>query len=168
MSAVPSGPPSDAADRVPPVRIVPMTAAHLDALMRHEAEMFGTEAWTRAGYQAELADRRRRHYIAAEDADGELVGWAGVLVVGQTAEIMTVGVVPAARRAGIGRRLLDDLLTEAVRRGAAEVFLEVRVDNAAARRLYERAGFDAVGVRRGYYAGGRVDALTMRKELRTP
>jgi ribosomal-protein-alanine N-acetyltransferase len=145
--------------------IVPMTRKHVDALMSHEKEMFGTEAWSRAGYLAELADTRTRYYVAAEGTDGELLGWAGVLVVGETAEVMTVGVIPTARRSGTGRRLLDDLLAEAVRRGATEAFLEVRADNAAARAMYTAAGFGQLGLRRGYYAGGKVDAVTMRKDL---
>ena len=146
--------------------IVAMTRAHIDALMVYERDMFGTEAWSRASYQAELADQRNRYYIAAEGPDGELLGWAGVLVVAETAEIMTVGVVPKARGVGTGRQLLDDLLAEAVDRGATEAFLEVRADNEAARALYRTAGFDEVGIRRGYYAGGRVDAVTMRKALK--
>ena len=145
--------------------IVAMTRKHVDALMRHEQAMFGTEAWSRASYLAELADKRNRYYMAAESPGGELLGWAGVLVIGETAEIMTVGVVPSARRAGTGRRLLDVLLAEAVARGATEAFLEVRTDNDAARALYRAAGFDEVGYRRGYYAGGSVDAVTMRKAL---
>jgi ribosomal-protein-alanine N-acetyltransferase len=145
--------------------IVPMTHAHIDALMAHEKPMFGTEAWSRASYRAELADTRNRYYVAAEGPDGELLGWAGVLVIADAAEIMTVGVVPSARRAGTGRRLLDALLADAVRRGAREVFLEVRADNDAARAMYRSAGFDEVGLRRGYYDAGRVDAVTMRKAL---
>jgi [ribosomal protein S18]-alanine N-acetyltransferase len=73
--------------------------------------------------------------------------------------------VPAARRRGIARLLLENLLTEARRRGAVEAFLEVRVDNAAARALYLREGFTQVGVRPGYYDGGRVDAVVMRSDL---
>jgi ribosomal-protein-alanine N-acetyltransferase len=145
--------------------IVAMTRKHVDALMPYERKMFDTEAWTRASYLAELADKRNRHYVAAEGPDGELLGWAGILVIAETAEIMTVGVVPSARRAGTGRRMLDVLLAEAVTRGATEVFLEVRTDNAAARAMYRDAGFDEIGIRRGYYAGGTVDAVTMRKEL---
>jgi ribosomal-protein-alanine N-acetyltransferase len=103
--------------------------------------------------------------VAAEGPAGELLGWAGLLVVADTAEIMTVGVVPSARRGGLGRAMLDTLLTEAARRGAREVFLEVRADNDPARALYRGAGFDEVGLRRGYYAGGTVDAITMRKAL---
>jgi [ribosomal protein S18]-alanine N-acetyltransferase len=150
------------------VAIVPMTAAHIDALMPHERAMFGTEAWTRSGYRDELADTTHRCYVAAEGPAGELLGWAGVRVVADTAEILTVGVLPAARRAGIARRMLETLLGEAVRRGAAEAFLEVRVDNAAALALYEREGFEQVGRRVGYYDAGRVDAITMRKELTGP
>jgi ribosomal-protein-alanine N-acetyltransferase len=145
--------------------IVPMTATHIDALMPYEREMFGTEAWTRSGYRSELADTRHRHYVAAQGPGGELLGWAGVRIVADVAEILTVGVVPGARRAGIARQMLDVLLAEALRRGAREVLLEVRVDNQAAIALYESEGFAGVGVRRGYYDAGRVDALTMRKEL---
>ena len=145
--------------------IVPMTSAHIDALMPFEREMFGTEAWTRGSYRAELADTRSRYYLAAEGAAGELLGWAGVLVLGESAEILTVGVVPAGRRQGTARRLVAALLAEAVRRGAVEAFLEVRVDNAAARALYAGEGFTEIGLRRGYYDAGRVDAVTMRKGL---
>ena len=147
------------------VRLRRMEAAHVDALMPYEREMFGTEAWSRGSYHAELADTRNRYYVAAESDAGELVGWGGVMIVQDAAEILTVGVVPVARRAGIARLMLADLLAEAVRRGAVEAFLEVRVDNEAARALYRSEGFEEIGRRRGYYDGGRVDAVTMRKEL---
>lgn len=142
-----------------------MTTAHVEALMPYEREMFGTEAWTAGGYRSELADTARRHYLAAEGPDGGLLGWAGVMVIADSAEILTVGVIPEARRRGIAIRLLSGLLDEARRRGAVEAFLEVRVDNEAARMLYEHEGFQQVGVRRGYYDAGRVDAVVMRREL---
>ncbi len=53
----------------------------------------------------------------------------------------------------------------AVACGAHEVLLEVRVDNDAARTLYRSEGFAELGVRRGYYELGRVDAITMRRDL---
>lgn len=149
-----------------PMVIVAMTRSHIDELMPFEQEMFGTEAWSVAAYRSELADTRLRHYIAAEAPDGALLGWAGVMVVGETAEILTVGVVPAARRAGIARAMIAALVAEAEGRGTTETFLEVRVDNAAALALYDRDGFERVGVRRGYYDGGRVDAVTMRRGTR--
>jgi ribosomal-protein-alanine acetyltransferase len=146
------------------LRLVPMRIEHIDALMPYERDMFGTEAWTASGYRTELADKRNRYYVVAEVADA-LVGWAGLLVVGETAEILTVGVIDSARRRGIARALVADLLAEARRRRVVEAFLEVRVDNAAARALYEGDGFTELGVRPGYYDGGRVDAVVMRREL---
>ena len=65
----------------------------------------------------------------------------------------------------MGRVLLDALLAEAVRRGTAAVLLEVRADNVAARTLYERAGFERIGLRRRYYQPGDVDAHVMRLRL---
>lgn len=147
------------------VTVVPMTAAHVDLLMPYERAMFGSEAWTARAYREEVADTHNRHYLAIEDTDGALLGWGGVMVVADAAEILTVGVVPDARRQGLARRLVADLLAEAVRRGAREAFLEVRVDNEPARKLYESEGFVEVGRRRGYYHHGRVDALIMRRDL---
>jgi ribosomal-protein-alanine N-acetyltransferase len=145
--------------------VVAMTEAHIDALMPYEREMFGTEAWSADGYRAEVADTRSRHYVAVEDDDGALLGWGGVLIAADQAEILTVGVVPSAQRRGLARQMLAALSAEAVRRGARELFLEVRVDNTPAIALYESEGFTRIGRRRGYYDNGRVDALTMRKSL---
>jgi ribosomal-protein-alanine N-acetyltransferase len=150
-----------------PAAVVPMTCAHIDRLMRYEQEMFGTEAWSSRGYRDELADTRNRCYLAIEDCDGALLAWGGVLVVADAAEILTVGVVPGARRRGLARQLVAALLAEADRRGAREAFLEVRVDNDAARQLYRTAGFVEIGRRRGYYDHGRVDAVTMRRNFTT-
>jgi ribosomal-protein-alanine N-acetyltransferase len=150
---------------VPAVRLVPMTVAHIDALLPYEREMFDTEAWTRGSYRSELADTRHRRYLAAEGAAGELLAWGGVRVLADEAEILTIGVVPAARRRGIARLLLAELLGIARERGGRDVYLEVRVDNEPARALYRSEGFEEVGVRRGYYDGGRVDGVTMHREL---
>ena len=122
------------------VRLVPMRAAHIDALMPYEREMFGTEAWTRAGYRAELADARHRTYVAAESAEGALLGWAGVRVVADEAEILTVGVVPAARRRGIARALIGALLDAARARGVRTAYLEVRGGRRPAVRREASAG----------------------------
>jgi ribosomal-protein-alanine N-acetyltransferase len=142
-----------------------MTIADLDALLPYEEVMFGTEAWSRNAYLEELADTRMRYYVVAEAADGSLLGDGGLLTIGETAQIVTVGVLPAARRRGVGRLLVRALVTEARRRQAEEVLLEVRVDNEAAKRLYESEGFLVIGSRKGYYDRGRVDAVVMRHEL---
>jgi ribosomal-protein-alanine N-acetyltransferase len=81
---------------------------------------------------------------------------------------LTLAVAPEARRRGLGRALLDAGLAAAAASGAEAMFLEVAADNAAALALYAGAGFDRVGLRRGYYprvAGSAADALTLRRAL---
>jgi ribosomal-protein-alanine N-acetyltransferase len=145
--------------------IVPMTQAHIEELMPYEQELFGAEAWPASGYREELADRRHRWYVAALDGDGTLIGWAGIRVIGTDAEVLTIGVIPSARRRNVATNMLAALMDTARNRGAGQVFLEVRVDNLPARQLYLREGFTELGVRRGYYDNGRVDAVMMGRAL---
>ena len=65
----------------------------------------------------------------------------------------------------MGAALLTELLAEAGRRGCTEVFLEVRADNDRARVLYERFGFERIGLRKRYYQPTGVDAVVMRRRL---
>lgn len=143
-----------------------MRTTDLDVLMPYEQDMFGTESWSRQGYADELAQPDTRYYVVAEE-DGAVLGSGGLMTIGPTSQVMTVGVLPPARRRGIGEVLMQELLAEARRRAADEVLLEVRMDNEAARNLYEKLGFEFIGTRRGYFDHGRVDALVMRLELRT-
>lgn len=80
------------------------------------------------------------------------------------AEILTLAVLPARRRAGLGRALVRRAMQDAAGRGAASLFLEVSEANEPARALYASLGFDAVGRRARYYPGG-VDALVLRRGL---
>ena len=86
---------------------------------------------------------------------------AGFRAVLDEGYISNIAVSPALRRQGIGAALLRAMLEEGVRRGLAFLTLEVRVGNAAARRLYRRAGFREAGIRPGYYEKPREDALLM-------
>jgi ribosomal-protein-alanine N-acetyltransferase len=83
------------------------------------------------------------------------------------AEVLTLAVDPAARRAGLGRALVELAMGVAVLAGAGTAFLEVAEDNPAARALYAAAGFSVAGRRRGYYArpDRAVDAVVMRRDL---
>jgi ribosomal-protein-alanine N-acetyltransferase len=98
---------------------------------------------------------------------GDPIGFAFALSVGGEAEILSLGVEPSYRRAGMGSALLAATCSEARRRGAASVVLEVAADNEAARQLYATRGFTMVGRRRNYYrkAGRFVDALILRVPL---
>lgn len=83
--------------------------------------------------------------------------------VADEAEIITIGVHPDARRAGIASAMLVVAEQDLRTRGIKKLFLEVAENNAPARKLYERAGFHQIGIRPKYYDG--VDAIMMEKEL---
>jgi ribosomal-protein-alanine N-acetyltransferase len=152
-----------AASETDSIRIRPMTPADLDVMYPYEVEMFGSEAWSKQSYLEEIADTELRDYIVAER--GEILGSAGLMTVGETAQILTVAVLPPQRRQGIGRILVRALVDLARGRLAEELLLEVRIDNDGAKKLYEDEGFSVLSVRRGYYDHGRVDALVMRLGL---
>jgi ribosomal-protein-alanine N-acetyltransferase len=121
------------------------------------------DPWTEATFWSELAGvPETRHYVVAESAD-ELVGYAGLFATRHTADVQTVAVAQDRQGVGLGATLLTALLDEAQRRRVDEMLLEVRADNEAAMRLYERFGFERVAVRRGYYQPGPVDAVVMRR-----
>lgn len=88
-------------------------------------------------------------------------------VAADEAEILTVGVIPAARRAGIGSALLHHALVLAAEQGAKAMFLEVSVANNPARKAYDALGFRLIGQRRNYYPDGS-DALVLRLDLVSP
>jgi ribosomal-protein-alanine N-acetyltransferase len=152
-----------------------MTAADLPAVLRLEHELFPEDAWSEQMLVGELADQpRTRHYVvavaqASEPGQAEeIIGYAGLAAAGGQADVQTIGVLPHRQGGGVGAALLTELLEEAARRGCEAVFLEVRADNDRARRLYERFGFDRIGLRKRYYQPSGVDAIVMRRELRAP
>lgn len=131
---------------------------------RIESDVF-PDPWSVEAFWSELAHvPRTRHYIVA-DLAGALVGYAGLGATRHQADVLTLAVARAHQGNGLGRRMLGELLAEARRREVGEVLLDVRADNAAAQTLYDHAGFERIGVRRGYYRPGGTDALVMRLRL---
>jgi ribosomal-protein-alanine N-acetyltransferase len=137
-----------------------------DVVAAHALEVaLFPDPWSVETFWSELAHvPASRHYLVAEQ-DGDLVGYAGLVVAGNQADVQTLAVAAPAQGRGLGRLLLDALIAEARARDAAEVLLEVRAENAPARALYERAGFERIAVRRGYYRPGGTDALVLRLKL---
>lgn len=150
----------------PAIRVRDAELADLDAIMRLETATFPGDAWSRDMMAAELASPHTT-YVVVESGD-ELVGYAGLSApagAGQ-GDIQTIAVDATHRRLGIGTVLMQQLLGAARARGAREVFLEVRADNPGAEALYERHGFERIGVRPRYYQPDDVDAIVMRREER--
>ncbi len=143
----------------------PVHWTDIAALAALEREVFADDAWTEATWWSELAARPRRAYVVHEGPDGVVDGYAGVDLGGEVADVMTMAVAPQARGTGVGRRLLDELVTRAEADAAAYLMLEVRADNTPAQKLYTARGFEVLTVRRRYYQPGDVDAHVMRLAL---
>ncbi len=95
-------------------------------------------------------------------------GFALLQVIAPEAELLTIAILPADRRKGHGRALLNQTLQAAAAAGAETLFLEVDAANQAACALYLAAGFIQTGTRRNYYPhddGGRSDAILMSRAL---
>ena len=137
----------------------------IERVVALETELFPDDAWTPASWWAELAARPRRSYVVAQEGDGAVAGYGGVDLGGEVADVMTMAVAPRQQGDGLGRRLLEELVSRAVADHAAYLMLEVRADNAPARKLYESRGFETLTVRRRYYQPGDVDAHVMRLTL---
>ncbi|WP_407341441.1 ribosomal protein S18-alanine N-acetyltransferase [Pengzhenrongella phosphoraccumulans] len=152
------------------VLLRPLVAADLPTVVSLEGVLFGLSAWSGVMLAEEL-DGPGRWYVAADlpaepSSHAErLVGYAGLWFDGDDAQVMTIAVAHSLQGRGIGGALLAALVRRAKDVGARSVLLEVRVDNEAALALYERFGFQRLGLRRGYYQPENVDAWTMRLAL---
>jgi ribosomal-protein-alanine N-acetyltransferase len=108
---------------------------------------------------------RREDVIFLVACEGErILGYVGVYCSLDEGEITNVCVAGAARRQGIANLLLTQLFGRLVARGILRVFLEVRVSNTPAIRLYEKLGFSVAGTRRDFYENPREDAYVMAAE----
>lgn len=123
------------------------------------------DPWSHGMFVAHLRYGPPEMFLIAEDASGEVVGYALVRTVVDEAELLNIAVSPSARRRGVGIRLLRAAMQICRERGAEWMLLEVRETNVAARTLYERHGFHPVGRRTGYYHSPREDAIVMRAPL---
>ncbi|WP_426562995.1 ribosomal protein S18-alanine N-acetyltransferase [Angustibacter sp. McL0619] len=146
----------------------PMRWWDVERLLPLEDRLFGHEAWSAPTWWSELAQCEQRDYVVLQGAtDGDVDGYAGVSVAAGVADLMTVAVSPDRQGQGLGRFLVQQLVTLARARGAGRMMLEVRADNVAAQRVYSSVGFERIAVRRGYYRTpqGPADAWVMQLRI---
>ena len=110
----------------------------------------------KAGYTCELVR-----------LDDELVGYGILQTAAEEGHVLNLCIDEAHQRRGFARLLLEHLVARATAAEARVVFLEVRPSNPRAKTLYERAGFNEIGLRKAYYeaVGGREDAIVMARSL---
>lgn len=136
------------------------TPADLSAVDRLQRQTF-TNPWGVDALRWELEHTDVARLYVAEAPSGEVVAYCACWMVFDELHINSLAVDEAWRKRGVARRLLIDVLGEAVRAGARTATLEVRESNAAARRLYEGLGFRVEATRRDYYQHPREDALVL-------
>ena len=143
------------------VDIRPLTMTDLSSIEYIERRSYATP-WSRSMFAGELAKPASVCLGAFEGAD-----LAGYMIISRYVDawhVMNIAVDPDFRRHGIATALLEklfELTDDGSHRGYT---LEVRVSNAGAIKLYERLGFHARGIRRGYYTDNREDAVIMWRD----
>jgi len=150
-----------------PLKIEQAKLNDLDVLHRIERECFTSEAFTRE-HVAYLLESPNAVSLVAK-TNHEIVGFIvgmiedyGRVTVGH---VYTIDVSVKHRRAGVGLRLLDELERVFLERGVKTSYLEVRIDNKAARELYRKKGYTELEPLEDFYAQGR-HGLRMKKELK--
>ncbi len=142
------------------LRTEKVSVAHAEILSALHGECFD-EAWSPESMASLFSTPGMAGVIATDEATDQPVGFVLMRSIAGEGEILTIGVIPEGRGAGIGTYLLGVMLREPV----SAVFLDVAADNEAALKLYKKKGFEVVGRRSAYYKradGTRVDSLTMR------
>jgi [ribosomal protein S18]-alanine N-acetyltransferase len=150
---------------VPEIQIRPMVETDLAEVARIEQLSYAFP-WSENIFRDCL---RVGYTCRALDLAGQIIGY-GVMSLGAgEAHVLNVCVTGQFRNLGFGNRLLQHLIERAAAMGVSEAFLEVRPSNLAAIRLYQRLGFEQIGIRRGYYQApdGREDAIVLKRELKT-
>lgn len=129
-----------------------------------DEEIFPGNVWGLKAY-SDSTVHDYDHLIAAfaktDAKDEALIGFA-LLRCFDDAELIRIAVDKSFRQRGVGRKLLDELITETEKRNIKDIFLEVRVGNIPAVSMYRAAGFTDAGVRKNYYSEPKEDALIMR------
>ncbi|MDP4153195.1 MAG: ribosomal protein S18-alanine N-acetyltransferase [Bacillota bacterium] len=144
------------------VDLVPMCTRHIDALAEIEKVCFSTP-WSHQLIENELSNPMAVYVVAEEE--GNPIGYAGMINVLGSGEIMSVAVLPEYRGRGIATKLLNALISHARDSEIEEMYLEVRSSNENAKKLYEKFGFKETGLRQNYYENPREDAVLMTKIL---
>lgn len=124
----------------------------------HRASFPPREAWSKDVFVLQL---ELPNVVALLHEEGGLIV---TRAAADEAEVLTLAVVPEARRGGVATALLHAAAEELAIRGVSALFLEVSVINQPAHALYQRIGFAEVGRRRQYYAD-KSDALVLRLDL---
>ncbi|WP_085993410.1 ribosomal protein S18-alanine N-acetyltransferase [Oceanobacillus senegalensis] len=119
-----------------------------------------TTPWTTDVFYQEIVDNHHAHYFVLE-VDEKIVGYVGIWIVVDDAQITNIAIMPDYRGQSLGERLFGFVIQLLQHIGAKRLSLEVRVSNIAAQRLYRKFGLVPGGIRKNYYTDSGEDAIVM-------
>ena len=145
------------------VRVRPAAEADLPRLVEIASHSATAAHWSPGEYHKLFAPETLQNRLAlVAEEDTHLVGFIVASQIGPEWEIENIAVMGAARRRGLGTRLLGEFIRLVQDGGGREIFLEVRESNLAARAVYEKWAFVEAGRRKQYYDDPPEDALIFK------
>lgn len=133
----------------------------LSRIAELEKECFPCEPWN---FQMLMSSFSSEAFVGIVAEDGDIVGYGGMTVAADSADVDNIGVTAYFRNSGVATAILRELMRIARETGVKKMFLEVRVSNSAAMRLYLKNGFRGVYARQRYYSDGE-DCLVMMRDF---
>ncbi|MGI0117083.1 ribosomal protein S18-alanine N-acetyltransferase [Zooshikella sp. RANM57] len=145
--------------------VQPMTMDNLDAVLGNETAAY-SHPWTRGIFLDCLQSGYHCNVLYSQE---KIIGHSVLMTVVDEAHLLNITIAPCFQGRGLGRYLLDILINHAKHLNATTMFLEVRESNNVAITLYQRVGFNEVGIRKDYYPlmKGRENAVLMALPLTT-
>lgn len=140
------------------MRFVPLVKDHIEPILVIEKESNGSP-WSPLSFEKEI-DHEPTEFLVATKG-GDVVGYAGAWIIADECHVTTIAVAPEYRRQGLGKKMMDEILARSKDRGVLCATLEVRADNEAAIKMYEKLGFVISGKRKAYYPDNKEDAVIM-------
>lgn len=145
------------------IKLLPLQLQYCEAVAEIAKESL-PEHWSLAGIKDVLRYANNIYYVACDLSD-EVIGFAGIMMVADEAELLNIAVSDSFRKRGTGQELLMKVLSKASEKGAKRMLLEVRKGNTPAISLYHKNGFVKLGERKDYYNNPKEDAIIMEKKL---
>ncbi|MDB5084504.1 MAG: ribosomal-protein-alanine N-acetyltransferase [Bacilli bacterium] len=139
-----------------------MQASDIDRILDIEHLSF-TAPWSRNAFEGELHNHFAKYLVIV--VGEEVAGYGGMWIILDEAHVTNIALHPDYRGRGLGGKLMERLMAEAIAHGAMHMTLEVRVSNLVAQSLYLRMGFVKNGMRKGYYTDNQEDAIIMWARL---
>ena len=145
------------------IDLLPLQLQYCEAVAEIAKESL-PEHWSLDGIKNVLRYDNNIYYVA-RDLSGKIVGFAGIMLVADEAELLNIAVSESFRGRGIGQELLTKVLSKASQKGTQRMLLEVRKSNTSAINLYHKNGFVELGERKNYYSNPKEDAIIMERRL---